>query len=163
MTGRRGFSLIEVILAVAIFAGAVAVLGECLRMGMRNAARSRDTTKAELFCESTLNQICAGILPPQTVSGASVDETMDTLAGMSELGDSGWLYSVDVQSIDQTNLMAVTVTVRQDLPDGQHPIEVSLTRWMVDPSTATSSTTSDQSSSSSDTSSSSGSSSTGGQ
>ena len=57
---RRGFSLMEVILSIAILASATVLLGELTRFGMRNAAIARDLTQAQLLCESKLNEIVAG-------------------------------------------------------------------------------------------------------
>ena len=48
---RNAFSLLEVILALSILAGAVAVLGELLRTGVRNAQTARDLTRAQMLCE----------------------------------------------------------------------------------------------------------------
>jgi general secretion pathway protein I len=62
-----GFSLLEVILALAILTGAVAVLGEIVRLGIRNAQVARDTTQAQLLCESKLAEITAGIIPSDPV------------------------------------------------------------------------------------------------
>jgi len=53
----RGFSLLEVILALAIFAGAVAVLGEVARWALRNAEIARDLSRAELFCEASWRRL----------------------------------------------------------------------------------------------------------
>jgi type II secretion system protein I len=128
-TAPQAFSLLEVILAIAILTTAVAMLGECLRTAMRSAQSARNTTKAELFCESKLAELVAGILPAESVADAQIEEVFDD-------SDVGWLYSIDVLPLDELGLLEATVTVRQDLPDNLHPARVSLTRWIVDPSVA---------------------------
>ncbi len=123
---RNGFSLLEVILAVAILAAAVAVLGELGRLGLQNARIARDLTEAQLLCESLMAGITAGITPPEPVHGARFDPDGNHAV-------SGWLYSIDLVKIDEQGLMAVRVTVTQDLPPERRPVEFSLIRWIVDP------------------------------
>ena len=45
---NRGFSLLEVILSLAILAGSLAALGEVMRQGDRNASLSSDETQAQI-------------------------------------------------------------------------------------------------------------------
>jgi len=123
---RRGFSLLEVILALAILGGAIAVLGELSRLGMRNAQYARDVTQAQLLCESKLAEITAGLSPLESEQGTPFETADETAA-------SDWLYSVDVTPIDEDGLLEVRVTVTQDLPTEKRPVEFSLVRWMVDP------------------------------
>ncbi len=42
--GRGGFTLLEIILALAILAGSLAALGEVMRMADQNASLTRDET-----------------------------------------------------------------------------------------------------------------------
>jgi type II secretion system protein I len=129
---RRGFTLLEVILAIGILAVVVAILGEMLRLGMLNAQKAKNTAKAELFCETKLAEIVSGYAPAQSTSGP-MDEIVDP-------SDANWTYTVDVASGIEDGLLNVTVTVQQDAQVTQHPTQVSLTRWMVDPSYISSST-----------------------
>jgi hypothetical protein len=117
-----------VILALAILTGAVAVLGELARMGMECARFARYTAKAQLLCESKMNQIAAGIAGAQG-TGATQFSSDEVAADSSE---PLWMYAVDVQQTTESGVVAVRVTVSQDPPGGR-PIEVSITRWMVDP------------------------------
>jgi prepilin-type N-terminal cleavage/methylation domain-containing protein len=121
---RRGFSLMEVILSIAILAAATVLLGELTRFGMRNAAAARDLTQAQLLCDSKLNEIVAGLVPADGVSGANFDETYDP--------DKEWTYSIASSVLDDvTGLTAVTVTVSQTLEPRMKPVQFSLTRWMI--------------------------------
>jgi len=121
---RGGFSLLEVILALAILAGALVVLGELARQGLRYAERARDITQAQLICESKLAEIVSSTSSP-TASGATPVES-------SEAGSQRWQSAVTVSPLSQQGLVAVRVTVSRASDDAQ-PLEVSLTRWMVDP------------------------------
>jgi len=122
-----GFSLLEVILALAILAGALAILSEVARTAMSNAGRTRDLAEAQLLCESKLAEIQAGIEPAEPVSGA-----------LLETGKfPEWIYSIEIVPLDVEGLVEVWVTVEQDLPPEKRPIRCTLVRWMVDPSTVT--------------------------
>ncbi len=124
---RGGLSLLEVMLALAILGGSLAVVGELMRFGMRNAEAARDLSTAQVFCEAKVNEIAAGLLPPQPIASAPIEE-------MANLDAAGlWLYSVDVQQVDQQGLIAVTVRVFQDPNLKLRPVECSLVRWMIDP------------------------------
>jgi type II secretory pathway pseudopilin PulG len=147
---RSAFSLLEVILALSILAGAVAVLGELLRTGVRNAQTARDLTRAQMLCEEIEAEVVAGVIAPSAVSSAACDD------------DPRWLYSMACDS-DQSGLLILQITVSKDVPAEQHPAQFTLWRWMIDPniapesnvnqqqtsSTAGSSTTSSSSSSTS--------------
>ena len=124
--GRRGFSLLEVILALAILAGAVAVLGEVARHAMRNAQVARDSSRAQLLCETKMAEICAALAPLDSVDGAPLEQPDDQ-------GQPEWFYSVQADSIDQEGLMTVRVTVTHRRSPDERPLEISLVRWIVDP------------------------------
>ncbi|MCC6126815.1 MAG: prepilin-type N-terminal cleavage/methylation domain-containing protein [Pirellulales bacterium] len=134
-SGRSAFTLLEVMLALAILAAALAVLGEFARMGLRSAKAARDLTRAELLCESIMSEITAGITPPDPVENAPVVDpvTGSTLDEIQTDDVAPWIYSIDVQSIDEDGLLAVKVTVAQELPPAQRPASFSLVRWMPDP------------------------------
>jgi prepilin-type N-terminal cleavage/methylation domain-containing protein len=118
---RRGLSLLEVMLALAILGGSLAVLGQLVRIGARSAAVARDSTTAQLLAESKMAEIASGIILPETVFQEPADETGE------------WLCSVETQSIDQEGLLAVRVLVEQDPAYTTQPVTFLLTRWIVDP------------------------------
>ena len=120
---NAGLTLLEVILALAILAGSLAVLGELARQGMHNAESARAATEAQLLCESKLAEIAAGITPPESVTNASWQIATDAEVPTNDK----WLYSVEVDSTDTEGLLAVRVTVTQDQPARNCPVSVSLT------------------------------------
>jgi prepilin-type N-terminal cleavage/methylation domain-containing protein len=130
----RGFSLLEVLLALAILVGALAAIGTLVDLGMRHARASRELTQAQLLCESKLNEIAAGITIAEVVSLAPLDNAVQVEgeeAGITEAPE--WLYSVEVlDARPEFGLAAVRVTVTQDgnvVPD---PVSYSLMRWVTD-------------------------------
>ena len=126
---RNGFTLLEVILALAILAGAMAVLGEISRLALRNAAGARDLARAQLLAESKLAEIEAGFTAPDAADNTAFDTTTESL----DPAEPAWLYSISSQSTDEDGLISVRVTVTRDQPASQHPIKFSLVRWLPDP------------------------------
>ena len=127
-----GFSLLEVILALAILGGAIAVLGEAARLAMKNAEYTRDINRAQLLCESKLAEIVAGITPAEASDGVALKSQPDA-------SEPAWLYSIETTSVDD-GLLSVRVTVTRDLPAEKHPVRFSLVRWMADPEAGQSAT-----------------------
>ena len=119
VAGRDGFSLLEVILALAILGGAIAVLGEAARLALRSAEYTRDLARAQLLCESKLSEIVAGITPAQTTERASLGTATDP-------SEPAWLYSIETASAAEPGLLSVRVTVMRDLPAEKHPARFSL-------------------------------------
>ncbi len=98
MKKRAGFSLLEVILALALLGGAIAVLGEAGRQALRNAQVARDLSHAELLCESKLSEILAGITPATAVGNTAFDSA--TTASIDP-GEPAWLYSIETGATDE--------------------------------------------------------------
>lgn len=117
---RRGLSLLEVILALAVLAMAMTVLGQLIRIGARSASSAREVTRAKLLCESKLAEIAAGAVLPEPVREAALQE------------DPDWNYSIELEPTDRDGLVAVRVIVqRADASEGD--AACSLVRWIIDP------------------------------
>jgi type II secretion system protein I len=127
---RDGFSLLELILALAILSGAMAILGEAYRSGMRFAQYTRDVTQAQILCESKLAEIAAGLTPAESQDSVPCETAEEGV-------ESEWVYSVEVGTLDESGLIQVQVTVTKLVRAGKRPVEFPLTRWMVDPSIET--------------------------
>src|SRR5438105_259745 len=80
----KAFSLLEVLLALAILAGAIAALGEVMRLGDENAALARDESQAEMLANSLISEMLSGARQVQAVSSATFDMT----------ADPAWNYSI---------------------------------------------------------------------
>jgi len=118
--GRTGFTLLEVIFAIALLLGALAIIGQFVVNGVRSAGEAEGLTIAELLCQSTLAQVVSGAIPLESASGIPVDTMPD------------WQYSLQIDEIESTGLLAVQVTVN-NAGSSPHPVEFSLIRWMLDP------------------------------
>jgi prepilin-type N-terminal cleavage/methylation domain-containing protein len=132
---NRGFTLLEVMLALAILVGAIVVLSELGRMGLRSAKTSRDLSRAELLCESIMSEIAVGIISPDPVqSSPIIDPVSGTTLSETQSDDvAPWVYSIESETIDEDGLLSVRLTVQQDLPLSQHPVSFTLVRWIPDP------------------------------
>lgn len=115
---RRGFSLLEVILATSILLGAIVVLGELARVGSRNVQAACAETEAERLAQSVLGGIIARGAAPEAVQAAPLEQS------------PGWLQSVEVEALDRPGLVAVRVVISQDLPEEKKPIRYTVVRWL---------------------------------
>lgn len=142
---RKGFSLLEIVLSLAILAGAMAVLGEAVRHGMENARIARDLTDAQLYCESKMAEIEAGLLTTDNVSEMPIEPMTDSaLESSADSTETEWLYSIQSELIDEQGLVQVYVSVYQDPDTVKNPVTFTITRMVLDESlmtTATSETT----------------------
>ena len=99
--GRRGITLFEVVLALAIFVGAFAAISQILRTGSRSAIRAQLTSEAVLRCERRMNEVLAGVLPLQTAQRVPFED------------NSAWLWSVNVMDAGTPNLLQVETLVER--------------------------------------------------
>jgi len=126
---RKGFTLLEIILALAILAGALAALGEVLRLGDQNSSLTRDETQAQILASSVMDEIMSGARPPTSVNSAAFDIK----------AQPPWLYSIEIAPTPQhAELLAIRVRVEQQLPPEQQPARFDLVRWVLNPDYVTS-------------------------
>ncbi len=125
---RDGLTLLEVILALAIFAGSMAVLSELVATGHRANLQSRLQTIAIIRAESQMNEVIANPALMVSASGMPFPEAYTT-------GAAGqWTWSLDVQSWDQnTNLLKLQLTVVHLTSGGTPNASFTLTRFVRDP------------------------------
>ena len=60
---RRGFSLIEVMIATAILMGSAVVLARLAGMGREQSQKARLYSDAQELCEQTMNELLLGLRP----------------------------------------------------------------------------------------------------
>jgi prepilin-type N-terminal cleavage/methylation domain-containing protein len=115
---RRGFSLLEVLLAMGILIGSSIVLMELASIGMRHAASARDLSQAQLICQTKLNEIVAGVSPAETVRPMPWED------------DPRWTYWVTVQPTEREGLTLLEVGVAQELIPNKQTNRFTLVRWI---------------------------------
>ncbi|MEZ6105956.1 MAG: hypothetical protein R3B96_07520 [Pirellulaceae bacterium] len=119
--GRAGITLLEVILSIAILGGALAVIGELVRLGTRAALAAHETTIAHVLADSRMAEVAAGAVELANVSSTTCEESPD------------WVYSIEIQQTQQVGLLMVVVFVQQDPARFAYPIGFRLYRMMPDP------------------------------
>lgn len=134
-SARRGLTLLEVILALAILAGAVAVLSQLSWGGLENARLAADVVEAQLMAESLMAELMAGIHPLEPVFDRPVEDfDLDALELLSAEEDPGrWLATIDISPAPLDGMLQVAVTVRDGASAGR-AAESTLVRWRIDPS-----------------------------
>ena len=120
---RRGLSLLEVLISVAIFLGAMTAIMQILNSGQQSEVSARLRTEAVLRCEAKMAEIVSGIEEAVSTSEQKFPD--------DEIGN--WQWSSEVGNGGATSLLKITVTV-EHLPDGKNPnAAFTLTRYMRDP------------------------------
>jgi len=142
--GRRGFSLMEILLATAILLGSVIVLGELIGIGRRHAESARELAQAQLLCQSKMNELLAGIASVEAVDAELLEDPMaaqpipEVTSGDSAMSESAappgalaWWYSVEVLDAAHPALAAVRVTVWKARDEkSKRRYAYSLVRWI---------------------------------
>jgi type II secretion system protein I len=118
-----GFTLLEIILALAILAGSLAALGEVMRLADQNAAMTRDETQAQILAASIMDELVAGARSLSAVDNAVFDPDWDPQ----------WLYSIAWEPTAYEELIAVRVRVEQQLEARLQPAQFDLVRWLPNP------------------------------
>lgn len=117
---KSAFTLLEVIIALAILAGAVAVLGDVMSIAGRNAADAQAGAQAQLLASSVMDEMLSGMIELNSQSRQSLE--VDSAIP--------WVYSVTLGDTTLTGLMSVEVIVEQDVEKQFRPIKYRLVRWL---------------------------------
>jgi general secretion pathway protein I len=125
MTSRchrpRGFTLLEVVLSLALFFGALAALSQLTWNASRAALQSRLKTQAVLLCETKLNEILAGIEPLSATSNVPYAD------------DPNWSWSLAIGPTPYPELQLLEVTVSHTSGSSLGNVSQTLRRWFRDP------------------------------
>ncbi|MCR9294539.1 MAG: type II secretion system minor pseudopilin GspI [bacterium] len=124
---RRGLSLLEVMLALAILAVATAYLAASMEQATSNALKAQNLTQAELVAESVMNQVIAGVIPTEAVSWTPYSNSF---------GPTEWMYQVQPVATEVDGMLAYQVAVqRVDANVGlvQAKVDLFANRWIIDP------------------------------
>src|SRR5947208_9569279 len=100
---RRGLSLLEVLVALAIFLLSFVAIGRLVTLASDHAIELQQQSQATRLAQSKLNEVLCGALTLESAEG-SFDE------------DADWQWSVDAEQ-GTAGLWTVTVTVKR--PGGE--------------------------------------------
>jgi general secretion pathway protein I len=120
---RSGLTLIEVLLALAIFLLSLVALGQLMNVTSEMAINVDRTNRANQLLQKQMNAVVCGYVP---LSGQS-----DTAFDESEAAN--WYWSVDAQADSTPNLWHVTVTVSHKTSTGDVDYQRSLSQMVLDP------------------------------
>lgn len=121
-TSRHGLTLLEIILALTIFFGAMAALSQLTWNGSRATVQARLKTQAIIRCEAKLAEVVVGAEPLQPKTRVPFPD------------NEQWLYSINVADSQYPDLLQVQVQVSHTGNTSLSRVEFSLSRWMRDPS-----------------------------
>ena len=126
---RKGISLLEMLLSLAILGGALAAIGQVADTGVDAAIEARDLAIAQIVAQSKMSEVLLNATlgtTPQSVFEMPVDpidsESLTT-----------YVYSVEVQPAGLEGMLAIRVLVSAMDGNGRNTINYSLDRWMIDP------------------------------
>ncbi len=114
------FTLLEVILALAILAAAVAMIGELIGYAGRSASNSEAETRAQMLAITLMDEMISSKteLSERSRESLEVDDT------------TPWVYSVSLERTKISSLTSVEVLVEQDLEKRFGPVKYRLVRWL---------------------------------
>ena len=145
---RRGFSLMEVILATAILMGSVVVLARLVGMGRTQANNAELQSDAQRLCETTMHEIVLGLRPIEPIEDAPlqsvqaaatqlpVERTNSNLLNRTSQesvseANPKWSYSVRTGPVPNVpELTRLTVEVFQSDLTLPRPVRFQLSRWV---------------------------------
>lgn len=124
---RHAFSLLEILLALAILGGSLAVLSQIAGTGIDAAREARDLVLARVICQSKLSEAMLTGTTPQAVVSTPVED-------VDSQSLTPFFYSIEVVPGQLEGLLAIRVEVQAMNPDTNTPlVTYSLVRWMIDP------------------------------
>lgn len=125
---RRGVTLLELILAIAILGGSMAVLSQIAGTGVDAGREASDLAVARLLAQRKMSELLLDTFTtPASVSDSPVEAFDSTSL-------STFVYSVQVQPGQLDGLLSVRVVVHTvDANGGPPTATYALDRWMIDP------------------------------
>jgi len=119
--GRRGLTLLEVLVALGIFLMAFATISQMITISADRALEVQQLAQASQLCQAKLAEVAAGVVPLSGQTDVPFDEAPK------------FLWSLDAAQTQIAGLWKVTVKVTLERSDGSRT-ETSLDRMLLDPS-----------------------------
>lgn len=115
-----GLTLLEVVIALAIFLMALVPIWHLVSLGGERALDVQQQAQASMLCQGKLDSVKIGAEP---LNGS----------GTVDIGSLTWMYTIESTLTEVDNLYSTKVSVKYDRPDGKS-VEASLTQMVIDPS-----------------------------
>lgn len=125
-TLRRGMSLLEVVLALAILAMSAAILAQVSRTATDNGLLAHRLSTAQILSESKMAEVVTGAIALQ--GGTGWTPITDPVP------NGTWYYQIEMMAATRKDMVGVRLAVT-DEPGMQENRELFfIVRWMIDPS-----------------------------
>ena len=120
--GRAGLTLLEVLVALAIFLLALGGISHLLSFAGERALEVQTRNQAARLCQSKLAEVLSGVLPLSTQGDTPFEE------------DPNYHWSLTAEQQGAIpNLWTITIKVTRDTSNGD-PLENTITQMILDPS-----------------------------
>jgi general secretion pathway protein I len=116
---RGGFSLLEVLLALAILLLALTAIGQLVDMGADRELDGRLQTQASRLIQAKLAEFESGAAPLESGSGSF------------EGDDAGWTWTATIEPQSTPNLYLVKISATRDLKG--KPVTIEMSQMIFDP------------------------------
>jgi hypothetical protein len=118
---RSGITLLEVLLATAIFMGSLTAILQVMRVGHDSRISAKLDSEAALRCESLMGELVSGISPLTSESNQPFTDS------------ENWRYSVTVEEGPGESLLLISVRVEHVIAEQLPNSAFLLVRLMRDP------------------------------
>src|SRR5262245_27166263 len=119
---RHGLSLLEVLIALAVFHIALIGIGRLVVIGSDQALEGQDQLRAAQLCQCKLAELMSGALPMTSQNDAPIDDD-----------DPDWTWSLECEQGDVSGLWNITLRVSHQKPTGSKT-EYVVSQMVIDPS-----------------------------
>src|SRR5262249_53936298 len=121
---RSGLTLLEVVIALAIFLFSLVAINQLVSHGSEQAMGVQQHAQASMACQSKMNEVISGS------ESRSSSGTVEFGKGDIKLV---WNYTIESTDTGNDGLYNVKVTFRYDRPSGKS-VEATLSQMVFDPS-----------------------------
>lgn len=124
-SARRGLSLLEVVLALAILAVSAALLAQITRQATDNALSAQKLAQAQMLCESKMAEVLVGAIPMEPLDWTLNED--GSLPGQ-------WYYRLETSTTERENMIGLRLAVTDNPnPATGSPELFFIVRWVIDP------------------------------
>lgn len=126
---RQGFSLLEIMLALAILGSSLAIIAQIADTGVDAAREARDLSLARILCQAKLSEVLLNATLGQTpqpvfeVPAEAFDSQSSTV----------FTYSIEVQPATMDGMLMVRASAVASDGSGRQIANYALDRWLIDP------------------------------
>ena len=122
---RRGISLLEVVLALAILAMSTAILASISRTATDNGLLAHRLSTSQILAESKMAEVVTGAISLQ--SGGS-------WAPINDMVPSGkWYYQIQQERLTRKDMVGVRLAITDEIGLAENKELFFIVRWMIDP------------------------------